>query len=55
MNSETATPIQLIELTGNLDRQTAEALHLELCRLAKQYGVTIGQLHVENLTKQPSQ
>jgi|GEM_PF-3009368 type IV pilus biogenesis protein CpaD/CtpE len=40
-----------IEITGTLDRHGAEALQLELRRLAKRYGVEIKRLRVEKLKK----
>jgi len=35
-----------IEMTGDLDRQTAEVIHLEIRRLAKRYGLTVKGLLV---------
>ena len=37
-----------IALSGNLDRQSAEALRLELQRLARRHGITIKSTRVEN-------
>ena len=36
-----------IEMTGDLDRQTAEVIHLEIRRLAKRYGLTVKALLVD--------
>lgn len=38
-----------IELSGDLDRQTAEIVHLEIRRLAKRYGLTVKGLVVERM------
>jgi hypothetical protein len=37
-----------IELKGTLDRQSAEALQLELRRLARRHGITIKSARVES-------
>ena len=36
-----------IEMSGDLDRQTAEVLHLEIRRLAKRYGLEVKALMVD--------
>jgi hypothetical protein len=38
-----------IELSGDLDRQTAEIVHLEIRRLGKRYGLTVKGLVVERM------
>jgi hypothetical protein len=38
-----------VELSGDLDRQTAEIIHLEIRRLAKRYGLTVRGLVVERV------
>jgi len=38
-----------IEMSGDLDRQTAEVLHLELRRLGKRYGLTVKGLMVDRM------
>jgi hypothetical protein len=35
------------EVSGELDRQTAEALRLEILRLAQRYGVDVSEFRVE--------
>lgn len=40
-------PTERIEITGELDRQAAEALQLELRRLARRYGVAVENLVIE--------
>jgi hypothetical protein len=37
-----------IELRGSLDRQSAEALQLELRRLARRHGITVKSTRVES-------
>lgn len=44
-----------IELTGALDRQTAEALYLELRYLAKRYDATVRELRIEKMPSEPSE
>ncbi|HMH49910.1 MAG TPA: hypothetical protein VK548_06735 [Candidatus Acidoferrum sp.] len=38
-----------IALSGNLDRQSAEALRLELQRLARRHGITVKSTRVEHV------
>lgn len=45
--------VHRIEVT-DLDRHAAEALYLELRRLARQYGVEISDFRVEKSTKKTS-
>jgi len=42
-------PARRIEITGEMDRSAAEALQLEIRRLAKQYGLEIGEFRVEEV------
>jgi hypothetical protein len=37
-----------IEISGDLDEHTVEAIRLEINRLAKRYGVTIREVRYEN-------
>jgi hypothetical protein len=39
--------VRRIELTGDLDRHAAEALQLEIRRLAKRYGIEIEEFRIE--------
>ncbi len=39
-------------ITAELDRHAAEALHLELRRLARRYGVEIKDFRVEKVTEE---
>jgi hypothetical protein len=41
-----AAPARRIEVTGELDRRTAEALALEIRRLARQHGVEVVSCNV---------
>ena len=47
MEDEAASDGQGIEITGELDRLSAEALRVELIGLAKRYGVEITTFRVE--------
>lgn len=38
-----------LEITGDLDRQALEALHLEIRRLAKRYGIDITRIQIEKV------
>lgn len=40
---------QRIEITGDLDRKTVEALQLEIRRLGRLYGVKITDLRIERV------
>jgi len=54
MDNETSEIGYRIELFGDLDRQTAEMIHLEIRWLAKRYDVTVKELQVENAQEEPS-
>jgi hypothetical protein len=41
-----AAPVRRIEVTGELDRRTAEALALEIRQLARQHGVEVVSCNV---------
>ena len=41
-----AAPGHRIEISGDLDRQAVEALHLELRRLARRYGIEIAEVRI---------
>lgn len=47
--SERDTAIERIEIIGPFDRRDAEALQLELRRLAKRHGVEIEDLRIEEV------
>ena len=49
MNAEPDDQIECLELTGELDAQSLEALRLELRRLAKQHGVDVSEFRVDRL------
>ncbi len=42
-------PGRSVEITGDLDRQSAEALRLELERLARRHGVEIESFTIEDV------
>jgi len=42
-----------VEITGELDRQAAEALQLELRRLARRYNLEVEDLRIEPIDDTP--
>ena len=46
---ETPEVVPLIRIIGELDPHAAEALQLEICRLAKRYGVEVQGFRVEKV------
>ena len=46
MKKDTAGEVCRIEISGDLDRHAAEALQLEVRRLAKRYGVDIKEIRI---------
>jgi hypothetical protein len=54
MEEDTGEIVYRFEVTGELDRQIAEALRLEIRRLAKQFGVEVSAFRLEAPTKGPS-
>lgn len=42
--------LRRIEITGDLNRHAAEALYLEIRRLARRYGVDIKEFRIEKVT-----
>ena len=42
--------VERIEITGPLDRPAAEALWLEIRRLAERHGVEVGEFRIEEVT-----
>lgn len=49
MEKDSARRIRHIEISGDLDRHAAEALQLEIRRVAKRYGVDIKDIRIEKL------
>ncbi|MBI4610124.1 MAG: hypothetical protein HY726_14080 [Candidatus Rokubacteria bacterium] len=47
MEKDTHELVYRLEISGDLDRHAAEAIRLEIRRLAKRYGVDIHALRVE--------
>jgi hypothetical protein len=47
MEKDSTRAVRRIELTGDLDRHAAEALQLEIRRLAKRYGIEIEECRIE--------
>lgn len=47
MEKDSTWVVRRIELTGDLDRHAAEALQLEIRRLAKRYGIEIEEFRIE--------
>lgn len=58
MRKKSGEAEERFEITGDLDRQAAEALELELRRLAQRHGVEITELRIETVergTRRPSE
>jgi hypothetical protein len=53
MDDETEHVAHRIEVSGQLDRRAAEALLLEARRLARRYGLEIGEIRVETAEPEP--
>jgi len=47
MEKDSTRAVRRIELAGDLDRHAAEALQLEIRRLAKRYGIDIEEFRIE--------
>lgn len=47
MERDSARTVRRIELAGDLDRHAAEALQLEVRRLAKRHGIDIEEVRME--------
>ncbi len=47
MERDAAEAIRCIEITGISDRHSAEALYLEIRRLARRYGIDIKDIRIE--------
>lgn len=54
MEKDTHEPVYRLEITGDLDRHTAEALRLEIRHLAKRYGVDINAFRIEAVQEESS-
>jgi hypothetical protein len=55
MPSDSAARDARVEIDGMLDRHAAEALRLEIRRLAKHYGVEISEIRIERPEEKRSQ
>ncbi len=49
---DSAGAVDRIEIRGDLDRHAAEALYLEIRRVARRYGLDIREFRVEKVTGQ---
>lgn len=47
MERDSAETIHCIEIAGISDRHAAEALYLEIRRLARRYGINIKEIRIE--------
>ena len=50
MEQDPPEQVQRVEITGGLDRQAVEALHLEIRRLARRHGVDLTAFRIEKTT-----
>jgi type IV pilus biogenesis protein CpaD/CtpE len=54
VKKESGGEVRRIEISGELDRHAAEALQLELRRLARRHGIDVREARVEKLDEETS-